>query len=213
MKGTIKMITPFAVSNQLTEYVVKQVPEYKVRKDTIRYGLEWTISIVIQITLVTIIASLLGILSEALITLLTGAVLRAFGGGAHFKSYTKCVMYSSFIILFISILAGSFLFLNFIHITLIYIYAMYIYILKAPVLHKTKILFNERKKLKFKVISLIFLTVLFLLTILIVESSRSNHSLITCLWISVLFQSVSLTNVHHSITDWLDIKTTKKGVY
>ncbi|WP_197284418.1 accessory gene regulator B family protein [Bacillus sp. JCM 19041] len=198
------------ISNQITDYVIKHVPEYRLNKDNIRYGIEWITSLTIQIAIVLIIAASMGVFNEATITLLTGAILRTFGGGAHFKSYFKCVIYSSFIIIFISYLAQKYVHLSFSSILIIYILSMFIYFRKAPVLHKTKSLFNKKKKYLFKNISLTFITLLFIITIFF---SSNENPIITCIWISVLFQSVSLTNGHHIVTDWLDKRTSREEKY
>lgn len=204
------MVNPNIISNEVTNFVIKHAPEYRDNKEYIRYGLEWIISLTIQISVILILSVLFGVFIEATVSLFTGAFLRSFGGGAHFKSYLKCVVYSTILILILSIATKHFLALNMIAVLIIYLISMFIYNKKAPVLHKTRALFNDNKKMLFKHISLFFITTLFILTILL---PIGKSSIISSIWLSVLFQSISLTKWHHDMTDWLDKKTTRKVDY
>jgi accessory gene regulator B len=186
-------LLPHSISKRLAGLVVSAQPELKERQDEIRYGLEWIISAVFQIVFVSVLSLYLDVFVEAFFALLSGALLRMFIGGAHFLSYFKCTFYGTSILLLIALVSKHFadLFYN----PSIYIGSLvimfFIIFFRAPVLYKTKELFNEHKKRQFKWYSLLTFLLLFLFNELAIESLSYKVSL----WMAILFQVFAITKI------------------
>ena len=133
--------SPNILATKLSNRVVADNPVLLKNKDEIRYGLEWTFSGINQVIFVTLLAFPLQIFPEAMTILVAGAILRMFSGGAHFKNYYLCLVFSTFQILLISI-ACNFLVVYFIKfwplLMAFLIICLMIVAIKSPVLQKSR---------------------------------------------------------------------------
>lgn len=88
------------VLNFLLEQKVIQDTEYET--EYYKYGIEITISSILNIVIIIALGIILGVLKESIIFLICFIVLRQFTGGYHADSYLKCNMY--FALSFISLI-------------------------------------------------------------------------------------------------------------
>ncbi|MGG1630871.1 accessory gene regulator ArgB-like protein [Rossellomorea sp. NRS-1567] len=174
-------------------------PDLNKKKDEIRYGLEWMISGLIQVILTLMVAIPLGVVTEAVVILISGAVLRMFSGGAHAKSYFKCLFLSLFQIIGISLVVKYTTVLN--QYTPVFLFLLFISVMimfiKAPVLHKKKDMFNSKEKRKLKYLSLFTFGMLFASGYLPYLSDFKY-----CIWLSLILQSFTLTFLWEKILSY-----------
>ncbi|WP_201716368.1 accessory gene regulator ArgB-like protein [Rossellomorea arthrocnemi] len=195
----MRILTPNKISIKVANTIIVHHPELNKKKDEIRYGLEWIISGLFQVVLTIIAAIPLGVALEAIVILISGAVLRMFSGGAHARGYFRCLFLSLIQIIGISLVVKYTtvldeytyfcLFLLFISIIIIFI--------KAPVLHKKKDMFTDKEKRKLKYLSLFTFGTLYAFSYLPYLSEFQY-----CIWLSLILQSFTLTFVWEKILSY-----------
>lgn len=200
--------SPNTLANRLSERVVTDNPVLHKNKDEIRYGLEWTFSGINQVILVILLAFPLQVIPEAITTLIAGALLRMFSGGAHFKSYYLCLVFSTFQILIISV-ACKFSLIYFTKIgpllMVLLMISLMIVAIKAPVLQKKKALFNK-KDIKFQKI---YSVTIFICGLII--SFLLPEPLMFSIWAAFIIQSLSLTYLWEKSICYIDAFLYKKS--
>lgn len=186
-------LLPNTIANTIAEKIIVHDNQFAEQKDEIRYGLEWIISVFNQVLLVTIIAIPLDILPEALVFAFASATLRAFSGGAHFKSYFTCLAFSTLIMILSSLLVVRF-FDYWVSIKLfvipLLILSLLIVLWKAPVLTKKKHFFSPQQLRKQKITS----TIIFMALCAISFILFNDTTLMYCIWFALIIQSLTLTN-------------------
>jgi len=91
-------------------------------------------------------------------------MLRVFAGGLHFNSYTKCAYVSLLSFAIMGIMA-KYVFLNISQSVIIFLIVFILFLIYAPVEHINRPLKNNIERIKFKIISLVLLILLFLITV------------------------------------------------
>ncbi|MDA1775242.1 accessory gene regulator B family protein [Bacillus cereus] len=203
----MKNWSPNKISVALSDLVVKEIPQYYSVKDEIRYGFEWMLAMVFQIFFIVALASIFHVIRESLYCLIVGCTLRIIGGGAHFKSYFKCAIYSTGLILLIVLSTVHYLSLSKNILMIMALFSIIVFALYAPVLHKTKHLFTDKKKLTFKLLSLMLIMVIIFLTFIFKVFDEKTTMII---WFAVFFQALSLSKTFNFLIAWFDEKTTPK---
>lgn len=112
------------------------------------------------------------ILPQLIITTLSFTILRIWVGGLHFNSYSKC-SYISLVSFLILGLLSKYIYLNQIISIVIFSFALIIIVIYAPVEHKNRLLKNSNK-IKYKLIALFILIVLFITHVIISNIIISN---------------------------------------
>jgi len=193
----VNRITPNTIAHKVARKLVLQNDQLLLKRDEIRYGLEWIILTLNQLLLVLVLAIPFDILSEALIFYFASSVLRTVSGGAHFKHYLGCLLYSTSVIIVSSLVIVHFLATwGSIKPYLIGILCLsfLIVIWKAPVLYKNKHCFSPSQLTRKKWVSTFLFIVLFILSL----SLFYNTSFMYAIWFALILQSLTLTNtVHH----------------
>lgn len=195
----MRLITPNMISLNITKAIVLHNPELTKKKDEIRYGLEWMISGFNQLLLTVAAAIPLGLAAEAFIILISGAALRMFSGGAHAKSYYKCLLISLFQVIGLALLIEHTTIFHQVPAVLqiLLICSVLIIYKEAPVLHKKKDLFNSKEKQKLKNLSLLTFGIL-LAAGYLPYLSEYQH----CIWLSLIIQSFTLTGTWEKILSY-----------
>lgn len=145
--------------------------------EVIEYGLESIYLTITKIIVILLLSIVLNIFKETLLTLLFYNIIRIFAFGLHGKNSTQCLITS--IILFIG---GAYLsiYLNIsltikIIICLISIILISIY---APADTEKRPLINKKKRIKFKILSIIVSIIMTIAIIVLKEKYISNFILI-----------------------------------
>lgn len=205
-----KILLPNILATNISNFIISENPEFYKNRDNIRYGLEWMLSGMNQIIFVCLLAWPFGLLLETLVTLLTGALLRMFSGGAHFKRYFTCLIFSTvqiFLITFVCVNHINFLSSHSILLSFLLLFSFLINVTKAPVLHKKRHLFNTESLLKLKI------TAIFIFILCTGVSLFLPHSIMYCVWLALIFQGITLTTLWEKIilfsNDFIN-KITKK---
>ena len=136
------------------------------------YGFQIIIGAINKGILLILLGLLFEILPQLILVTISFAVLRIWIGGLHFNSYSKCSFASLISFLIIGLL-DKYIYFNEIINIIIFIFALIIIIFYAPVEHKNRLL-KSKDKIKFKLIALFILIVLFIIHILINNVIISN---------------------------------------
>ena len=195
----MRIHTPNSISTTMADTIIIHNPDLNGKKDDIRYGLEWMISGLIQVILTIMTAIPFGVVSEAIVILISGAALRMFSGGAHAHSYFKCLFLSLFQIIGLSLIVAytpnlheyTYVFLFLIVISCITVF------INAPVLHKKRNMFNTKEKRKLKYLSLFTFGMLAVSGYLPFLSDFKY-----CIWLSLILQSFTLTFLWEKILSY-----------
>jgi len=131
---------------------------------TIRYGLEIIIGLILEGMIVMLIAYMLGIVPYVLASLITSISFRLLSGGVHFSTYIRCTVFSTLTAIFISYLAIELEpFLNITTllcaVTLIGITGLYFVIKWAPADTSNKPITKENKRYRLKRLSELYVFV------------------------------------------------------
>lgn len=112
--------------------------------------------------------------------------LRTYTGGMHYKTYAGCLIFSG-IFIYISIFLSNYLSINYFTAMIQFIFSLLIVITLAPIISKNRPIYNRRKKIYFKLISIFI--VLFHFTAYF--SAKNNPYFTQSIWVITL-QSIQL---------------------
>ena len=191
-------LSPNTIAHKLAGKLVLHNDHLLIQKDEIRYGLEWIILTLNQLILIFVLAIPLDILPEALVFYLASSILRTVSGGAHFKHYIGCLLYSTSVIIVSSLAVVHFL-ATWVSIMPYLIgllcLSFLLVVWKAPVLYKNKHCFSPNQLTRKKWVSTFLFIILFLLSL----SLFYNTSFMYAIWFALILQSLTLTNTMHHI--------------
>lgn len=181
------MITISTISEGLTSKIRQTIPETDDAKaEIIEYGIYMIISEITKIAAILIVATLLNVLTYAILTIVVFGLLRNFAGGIHAKTHWGCFISYSVIVFGTVYSSISLQYTSkFLLVAVLYpvcFCILYFYspadILNKPVLSK-----KQRKKLRIG--SFTFLTAAFILYLITVPQPYANlivfASFIECL--------------------------------
>lgn len=151
----MKMIK--AISNKLLKYLIKTDVINK-SEDALayyKYGLEITISSLLNILLIISIGIISGQLIESVLFLICFIPLRQFTGGYHANSYLKCnFMFSVLFIILLAIFNLTVTQITFYGCILMLVFSIATFISECPIEHSNKPL-TDSQKVKNKYLSII----------------------------------------------------------
>ena len=151
----------------------------------IKYGLQGLYTLITKTTVIIILSLLLNIFKEFIIFFIFYSILRSVGFGAHAKSNLQCWIYSTLFLLGIPYLFSIINISKLIKVILWIIFFIN-FIIFSPADTKKRPMINKIRKLKFKLIILLF-SILYLILIL-----KFNH--ISNLILGALFLESLLVN-------------------
>ena len=138
------------LTNHILSYLISSnaIDDNEETKDYYRYGIEITISSLINILLIIIIGIVSGNALESIVFLACFIPLRQFTGGFHAKTYFLCNLSFavSFIILLIVYKFTNQYVTSYI-VFLIIIFSCIIFFSECPVENKNKVITEEKKKI------------------------------------------------------------------
>ena len=180
--------------------------------EVISYGIFAIIQMVYNILLVILFGAIFGVLIESLIVSFVIAILRKSSGGAHASSPGRCAVSGTFVAIVIGLISKIIVNENaviFIGIIIV-IWSYYVIFKLAPVDSKAKPIKTEKKKQRLKKRSILILSIL--LVIIIISTSLYLYTNIDkyliytkCILGGVIWQTLSLTKMGHSIIKLIDI--------
>ena len=146
-----------STSNKLLQYLIKAdvIDKSEDALAYYKYGLEITISSLLNIILIVSIGIISGQLIESMIFLICFVPLRQFTGGYHANSYFKCnVLFSVLFIILLTIYNLTVTRISFYGCILMLVFSITIFLSECPVEHPNKPLTDLQKK-KNKYLSII----------------------------------------------------------
>lgn len=137
------------ISDNILKYLIKSevIDDSKECSDYYRYGLEITISSILNIVLILLVGIISNNFFESVTFLICFIPLRQFTGGYHADTYLKCNL--SFMLLFSVLLLIyniTFQFISFYAEFAMLVLSMIIFITECPVENKNKPLTDKQKK-------------------------------------------------------------------
>lgn len=183
------------ISNYMTDLIYETLPNVDPeRREVIEYGVYMTVSEIIKIGLLLIIAAILHIIPYVLGVIVIYGIQRTFLGGVHAKTHLGCII--THIAIVFSVLALSFLsqidrgWLMLCIVPFSYVSA-YKY---APADMPQKPVNSKKQRMQLRIGGFILLTILFTAAYFL-EHAWSNIILFTC-----LIQAVLMTPMVYRIT-------------
>ena len=176
--------------NIIRNSIKKQYPNYSEDKlDEIMYGVEGIYLTITKIIIIFIFAFILGVAKELLLLLISFNFVRLFAFGMHADKSWICLVFSS--ILF---LGGAFL-SKYIVLDKVVLYLLYLIVFilvaaYAPADTVKRPLIKKKKRIRFKILSVIVVISYFIITLLIANNLIINvlifGLIIECILISPL---------------------------
>lgn len=134
--------------------------------DKLKYGLESLYMSITKLLVISIIAFILGIFKEFLITLLLFNIIRFFGFGVHAGNSTICLLFSSFLFVGISFLFTKISF-SIYFLLLLEIISSLVLLIYAPADTVKRPLPNKKKRKIRKTLTIVVAIIYIVLTIII----------------------------------------------
>ena len=153
--GWWKMIK--SISNKLLQYLIKAdvIDKSEDALAYYKYGLEITISSLLNIVLIFSIGIISGQLIESILFLICFIPLRRFTGGYHANSYLKCnILFSVLFIILLLIFNLTVTRVSFYGCIIMLVFSIAIFLSECPMEHSNKPLTDSQKK-KNKCLSII----------------------------------------------------------
>lgn len=154
--------------------IQKQYPTYSDDKlDEIMYGVEGIYLTITKTIIIFLIAAVLGIFKELVLLLLTFNFIRLFAFGMHADKSWICLLFSS------SLFIGSTYLCKYLTLTpevlyLLYIIAFIIIAIHSPADTVKRPLIKKKKRIRFKILSLLVTITYFIISVLINDSLITN---------------------------------------
>ena len=148
-------------SYQSARYIQQTRQESHRHRYTYYYGFQIIYGGINKFLLLILLGLLFNILPQILLVSVSFVILRVFAGGLHFDSYTKCAYFSLLTFLIIGLLA-KYIYMPITITIVIFLIIFVLFLLYAPVEHSNRPL-KEGNKIKFKLISILLLIILFLI--------------------------------------------------
>lgn len=180
--------------NSIRSKIKQQYPKYTNEKlDEIMYGIEGIYLTVTKTIIIFISAALLGIFKELFFLLIAFNLIRLFAFGMHANKSWVCLIFSSVIFL-----GGAFLCKcivipeNILYI--LYLIVFIIILLFSPADTVKRPLLKRKKRIKFKILSLLTVIIYFIISLLI-----NNNSIINYLIISLIIECILISPITYKI--------------
>lgn len=167
-----------------------------IKKNEIKYGLEGLYLVTTKIIIITLLAYLLGILTNYLLFLLFYIPIRSFSYGWHANKSYQCWIFSTISLLILPFIAGYITF-NFLSKIIIIFVVLILFVIFAPADTMKKPIINPKKRLILKVLSVI--TVIMYALIVLMSSVQPIISNIIIL--SLIYQAAMITPVIYVLSN------------
>ena len=165
--------------------IKRQYPKYSNDKiDEIMYGIEGIYLTITKTIIIFILAFIFGIAKELLYLLITFNFIRLFAFGMHADKSSICLAFSSLLFIGTTFLC-KYLIIPSKILYLLYIVALIIISIYAPADTVKRPLIKKKKRIKFKVLSIIVTIIFFVITLFI-----KNKLIINCLILGLLIECV-----------------------
>ncbi|AFL99239.1 protein possibly involved in post-translational modification of quorum-sensing peptides [Desulfitobacterium dehalogenans ATCC 51507] len=178
------------MSNNLTDIITRDLDFDEDKKEIIAYAIETSLLAILGTLLLILFALIVGALKAALISAVSGVLLRRFSGGAHFDSPTKCLVIGAIIYSALGVLGQKLAEFNLVSDYMLWIslaIALGIVWILAPVDSENKPIHSKKLKRNLRGLSIGVVLITFVISIL-----SSNSLLSISMSLGVFYQSLTL---------------------
>lgn len=170
--------------------IKKQYPNYNDDKiDEIMYGIEGLYLTFTKTVVICIIALILGILKELICLLVSFNFIRFFAFGMHASKSSICLIFSSLLFIIFSILCKYIVLPKYL-LYILYLLAIAIISIYAPADTVKRPLIKRKKRIKFKILSIMVVIIYFILTLVF-----KNNLLINSLIFGLLTECILINPI------------------
>ena len=170
--------------------IKKQYPNYNDDKiDEIMYGIEGLYLTFTKTVVICIIALILGILKELICLLIAFNFIRFFAFGMHASKSSICLIFSSLVFIIFSILC-KYIILPKCLLYILYLLALVIISIYAPADTVKRPLIKRKKRVKFKILSIMVVIIYFILTLV-----SKNNLFINSLIFGLLIECILINPI------------------
>lgn len=170
--------------------IKKQYPNYNDDKiDEIMYGIEGLYLTFTKTVVICIIALILGILKELICLLIAFNFIRFFAFGMHASKSSICLIFSSLVFIIFSILCKYIILPKYL-LYILYLLALVIISIYAPSDTVKRPLIKRKKRVKFKILSIMVVIIYFILTLV-----SKNNLFINSLIFGLLIECILINPI------------------
>lgn len=174
--------------------IKKQYPNYNEDKlDEIMYGIEGIYLTITKSIIIFSLALILGIFKELILLLITFNFIRLFAFGMHADNSLTCLIFSSAIFIGGTYLC-KYITINNEILYLLYAVVLIIIIMYSPADTVKRPLIKKKKRIKFKILSIIVTIIYFIITLLI-----KNNLITNCLIIGLIIECILILPITYRV--------------
>lgn len=160
--------------NIIRNSIKKQYPNYSEDKlDEIMYGVEGIYLTITKMIIIFIFAFILGVAKELLLLLIAFNFVRLFAFGMHADKSWICLLFSGLLFLGGAVLAKNIVINKYVLYTL-YLIVITIIAIYSPADTVKRPLINKKRRIKFKILSVIIAITYLIITLLIKDNMLIN---------------------------------------
>lgn len=160
--------------NVIRNSIKKQYPNYSEDKlDEIMYGVEGIYLTITKMIIIFICAFILGVAKELLLLLIAFNFIRLFAFGMHADKSWICLLFSGLLFLGGAVLAKNIVINNPI-LYILYLIVIIIIAIYSPADTVKRPLINKKRRIKFKILSVIIAITYLIITLLIKDNMLIN---------------------------------------
>lgn len=160
--------------NVIRNSIKKQYPNYSEDKlDEIMYGVEGIYLTITKMIIIFICAFILGVAKELLLLLIAFNFIRLFAFGMHADKSWICLLFSGLLFLGGAVLAKNIV-INKPILYILYLIVIIIIAIYSPADTVKRPLINKKRRIKFKILSVIIAITYLIITLLIKDNTLIN---------------------------------------
>ena len=174
--------------------IKKQYPNYNDDKiDEIMYGIEGLYLTFTKTVVICIIALILGIFKELICLLVAFNFIRLFAFGMHASKSSICLIFSSLVFIIFSILCKYIILPKYL-LYILYLLVLVIISIYAPADTIKRPLIKRKKRIKFKILSIMVVIIYFILTLV-----SKNNLFINSLIFGLLIECILINPITYKV--------------
>lgn len=170
--------------DSIIDYLEDEFQLSAIEKAKLKYSIDVLFADITKILILLVISAFLGKTKEYAFSVLVLSTIRPYTGGLHFKTYTGCLSFTG-LFFTATIILNSRVSLNNLA-PYFFVFSFITIFLLAPIISKNRPSYSNKKKLQFKILSLVIVSIHYIAYIMV-----NNHYLSLSVWI-ILLQSIQL---------------------
>lgn len=203
-----------ALTNKLAQKISSELNYDEEKSAVLSYGIFAFLHIIASLALTVFFGILLGVVLQALVVTFAASILRQYSGGVHATRPSICLIIGTLATIIITMIASyikSLISSEYLISIIVIIFASsyYVIIKYAPVDSPAKPIRTERKRRKMKKLSLIVLSIYFVVVSILVAVFLTKSNILyleygMCICIAVGWQIFNLTIIGHRVLKKVD---------